>query len=458
MTDVSGTLPARVSAIGIAPSNDSVRLAGTTAGSVYLSTTAGATVMTNVTGPIPARYVGRVAIDPTNANVAYVCLNGFGLAAGQHVWKTTNLLTGAPTWVAAGLGIPDTPVNSFAVDPSNANTLFAGTDIGVFRSDDGGANWIPFNNGLPRVAVFGMSIQQSNRILRIATHGRGMYDYNLASVRKSPFDFDGDGKTDLSIFRPGPGQWWHNRSSDGGNGAVTFGTSTDVLTPSDYTGDGKTDVAIFRPSTGTWFVLRSEDFSFYAFPFGLSGDVPAPADFDADGKTDAAIFRPSTNTWFIANSGGGTTITGFGAAGDVPIPADYDGDGRADIGIYRPAQGQWWIQRSTAGLLVVQFGVSTDKTVPGDYTGDGKADIAFYRPSTGTWNILRSENFSFFAFPFGTSGDVPSPGDYDGDGKFDAAVFRPSSSTWFASRSTAGTLIQAFGIPGDVPLPSVFVR
>ncbi|HUR97595.1 MAG TPA: hypothetical protein VMZ26_05945, partial [Pyrinomonadaceae bacterium] len=180
MTDVSGTLPARIGAIAIAPQDDNVRLVGLTSGQVFLSTTAGATTMTNVTGAIPARYIGRIAIDPTNANVAYVGLNGFGLAAGQHVWKTTNLLTGAPAWTPAGTGIPDTPTNALAIDPANPQIIFAGTDIGVFRSENGGASWQPFSNGLPRVAVFGMEFQALHRVLRIATHGRGIYEYTFA--------------------------------------------------------------------------------------------------------------------------------------------------------------------------------------------------------------------------------------------------------------------------------------
>ncbi len=278
------------------------------------------------------------------------------------------------------------------------------------------------------------------------------------------FDFDGDGKTDLSIFRPNGAtgsEWWYLKSSNGGNFATQFGSPTDKLVAADYTGDGKADIAFFRPSTGFWYILRSEDSSFYAFPFGANGDIPAPADFDGDGKADAAVFRPSTATWFIQNSGGGTTIQAFGAAGDVPVVGDYDGDGKADIAIFRPngtTGSEWWILRSTAGLIATQFGTPTDKTVPGDYTGDGKADIAIWRPSTGQWYILRSEDLSFYAFPFGANGDIPVPGDYDGDGKTDAAIFRPSSSTWFAQGSTAGTIIQQFGAAGDVPVPSEFVR
>jgi uncharacterized delta-60 repeat protein len=278
-----------------------------------------------------------------------------------------------------------------------------------------------------------------------------------SASRHVQYDFDGDGKTDISIFRPSVGEWWYLRSSNGGNGAFQFGSSTDKLVPADYTGDGKTDVAFWRPSSGEWFILRSEDNSFYAFPFGASGDVPAPADYDGDGRADAAVFRPSNLTWYINRSSGGTTIQSFGIEGDVPAVADYDGDNKADIAIYRPNAGQWWLLRSSAGIIAYQFGASADKPVQGDYTGDGKTDVAFFRPSTNEWFILRSENNSFYSFPFGASGDVPSPGDYDGDGKTDATVFRPSNNTWFVQRSTSGTLIQTFGQSGDKPVPNAFV-
>ncbi len=273
------------------------------------------------------------------------------------------------------------------------------------------------------------------------------------------FDFDGDSKADISIFRPAVGEWWLQKSSDGSNYAAQFGSFTDRITPADFTGDGKTDIAFWRPSTGFWYVLRSEDSSFFAFPFGASGDTPVPADFDGDAKTDAAVFRSSSNTWFISRSSdGGTTISQFGVSDDVPVTADYDGDGRSDIAIFRPSVSQWWISRSTAGLTAVQFGSAGDKAVQGDYTGDGKADVAIWRPATGAWSILRSEDSSFYSFPFGASTDIPAPADYDGDGKFDATVFRPSNSTWFSNRTTAGVVIQQFGIPGDLPLPNAFVR
>ncbi|MBS1793102.1 MAG: VCBS repeat-containing protein [Acidobacteria bacterium] len=288
--------------------------------------------------------------------------------------------------------------------------------------------------------------------------------YNANSVvltalaPRPPFDFDGDGKTDVSIFRPVDGSWWYTKSTDGSFRVYSFGGSTDVLAPGDWTGDGLADIAIYRPASGTWFVQRSEDNTFFSFPFGAAGDVAVPGDYDGDGKTDAAVFRPSTATWFISNSGGsGTSIVSFGASTDQPLTADFDGDGKTDIAVFRQSDGSWWYLRSTDGTFrVYRFGLGTDKTVPGDWTGDGKADIAVFRPTTGEWFVQRSEDGSFFSFPFGTNGDIPAPGDYDGDGKTDAAVFR--AGTWFISRSTAGTLITSFGSAGDRPVPNAFVR
>ena len=285
--------------------------------------------------------------------------------------------------------------------------------------------------------------------------------YNFSeqnTIVRSPFDFDGDGKTDISIFRPSAGEWWYLKSSNGSNAALSFGSSTDKLTPADFTGDGKTDIAFWRPSTGFWFILRSEDNSFFSFPFGTTGDIPIVGDFDGDGKADPTVFRPSNSTWFTSLSAGGTSIRQFGTTGDIPAVADYDGDGKTDIAIFRPSVGEWWINRSANGQTnAFQFGTSSDKIVQGDYTGDGKADAAFFRPSTGFWFVLRSEDFSFYSTPFGTTGDFPAPGDYDGDGKFDTAVFRSSNSTWFINRTTAGILITNFGTNGDQPVPNTFV-
>lgn len=372
-----------------------------------------------------------------------------------------------------------------AADPALVNNLDLQVNVGgnfyrgnVFSggvSTTGGSGdtvnnvenvWLPA--GIPVGTTFSVSVSA------VALNGDGIlgnadltdqnfavvaYNFQSLTAPRAPFDFDGDQKTDISIFRPAPAEWWYQRSSDSGVFAAQFGSATDKLAPADFTGDGKADIAFFRPSAGQWFILRSEDSSFFAFPFGAPGDIPAPADFDGDGKSDAAVFRQSNATWYVLRSSDGGVITApFGITTDQPVAADYDGDGKADFGVWRASPGEWWILKSSGGVSALQFGSATDKAVPGDYTGDGKADVAFWRPATGFWYVVRSEDFSFFAFPFGAGGDVPTPGDYDGDGKYDAAVFRPNGAIWFINRSTAGVLIQQFGATGDQPLPGAYVR
>jgi len=277
-----------------------------------------------------------------------------------------------------------------------------------------------------------------------------------ATARRTPFDFDGDGKADVSIFRPSNGEWWIGRSNSGDTIAYQFGSGTDRVVSGDYTGDGKADAAVWRASTGEWFILRSEDSSYYTLPFGAPGDIPVPADFDGDGKTDPAVFRPSSSTWYVSESSGGTSIQSFGASGDRPAAADYDGDGRADIAIYRPGPGQWWIQPSATGAVyVMRLGTATDRVVQGDYSGDGRADMAVFRASTGEWFIQRSEDNSYYSIPFGMTGDIPAPADYDGDGKTDLAVFR--GGTWYLQQSANGIAIFQFGQTNDVPVAEVNV-
>ena len=409
--------------------------------------------------------VGQFAI--LNAPANYNPGQTYQIKVRHTTADTTRMRWGFEMTTLAG----QTPAGSFGnigsdtqIINANGRSYIEHTLAGTFQGVGSSATWT-FNWTAPATNVGPVGLYAAgNQANNDETPG-GDQIYTASVVIQpplapvvAPYDFDGDHKTDLSIFRPGPGEWWYSKSSNGGNAAAQFGAGTDKITPGDFTGDGKADFAFFRPSTGFWFVLRSEDFSFYSFPFGTSTDVPAPADYDGDGKMDAAVYRPSTNTWFINNSGGGTTITTFGTAGDVPVAADYDGDGKADIAIYRPSLGQWWIARSSGTTIAYTFGTNTDRPVPGDYTGDHKADVAFWRPSTGTWFILRSEDNSFYSFPFGTSTDIPVPGDYDGDGKIDAAVYRPSNNLWFANTATAGVIIQPFGQAADIPVPNAYVR
>jgi len=330
------------------------------------------------------------------------------------------------------------------------------TTVGTFANQPNGAQWTfnwtaPAANAGP-VTFYAAGNQADNDG---SVEGDQTYIANAVS-QASPSvpthvfaDFDGDGKSDVSVFRPSNGVWYLQQSTSGFTG-VGFGQDGDVITPADYDGDGKTDVAVYRG--GIWYLQRSQ-LGFTGISFGQAGDVPAPADFDGDGKADIAVFRPSNGTWYIQRSQLGFTGIAFGQDGDKPVAADYDGDGKADVAVYRG--GIWYIQRSSLGFTGIQFGAADDKTVAADYDGDGKADVAVFRPTNGTWYLQRSQ-LGFTGIAFGLSDDLPVPADYDGDGKTDVAVFR--SGTWYLQRSQAGFIGVAFGSATDKPIPNAFVR
>jgi uncharacterized delta-60 repeat protein len=174
----------------------------------------------------------------------------------------------------------------------------------------------------------------------------------LFSSFTTTFDFDGDGKSDVSVYRPENGVWYMLNSLTG-FGAIQFGIATDKLVPADYDGDGRTDVAVFRD--GLWIINRSSA-GHAALPFGFASDIPAPADFDGDGKAEIAVFRPSNGFWYTFNlTNSHYNAVQFGTAEDKPVAADYDGDGRADYAVYRPSNGVWYMLKSAQGFGAVDW-------------------------------------------------------------------------------------------------------
>jgi hypothetical protein len=143
----------------------------------------------------------------------------------------------------------------------------------------------------------------------------------------------------------------------GGSDAPYF----DVIAPGDYDGDGATDLAIFRRANGHWLIKRSSDGGVTQLQWGLGSDLPVAADYDGDGKTDIAVWRGVTGQWFILRSSDGAKqviVLGAGLApfNDQPAPADYDGDGKADVAVWRSSEGKYYALGSASGSVITKTG------------------------------------------------------------------------------------------------------
>ena len=291
---------------------------------------------------------------------------------------------------------------------------------------------------------------------------------NTASVNR--LDFDGDGRADYALFLTGvnnaatPNYLIRNSSNNSTRMFNFAQAGTDIQTPGDYDGDGITDIAVYRRTTSQFFVLRSSDTtgSQLTVPFGQPGDEPVARDYDGDGRTDFAVVRRAGGnlTWFIQNSSTGTVSQiQFGLSGDVVAPGDYDGDGRFDLAVYRGmpgGNGTFFVrQSSTNNVVATTFGLSEDLVVPGDYDGDGRTDYAVLRQGQPyTWFILRSSDGGVTIVTFGTKPQFSAQNDYDGDGRTDIATYDPRTSQFFVLQSTTNTTVTVnFGTPGSGAYP-----
>jgi hypothetical protein len=380
----------------------------------------------------------------SNGNYA-VKIGGLGAGANGHDQLN---VTGTVSLNNARLA--PIPWNNFRPSIGNSFTILSNDS-----TDAVGGTFL----NLPEGAIFAGAL---NTAFRITYAGGDGNDIVITRVNRANFDFDGDGSSEISAFRPSNATWNAILTSNGAPFSAQWGLSSDKIAPADYDGDNKTDTAIFRD--GVWWILNSFSNTVTAVQFGLSGDIPIPNDFDGDGRADLGVFRPSAGIWYQLRSlGSQTYIQQFGQNGDQPLMGDFDGDGMGDIAVYRPSTGDWHLWMSATGSYVAfPFGIATDKPCAADFDGDGKTDPCVYRatddPNQPDFYILKSSDSGLLGLSWGVSGDLPMLGDYDGDGKTDIGIFRAVSHDWYWLRSSTGSLgFSNFGNTGDLSIPSAYV-
>jgi hypothetical protein len=209
-------------------------------------------------------------------------------------------------------------------------------------------------------------------------------------------DMNGDGISEIGVFRPGTGEWFFDLDHSGswsGCGPdlclAQFGASTDLPVTGDMDGDGISEIGVFRPTTGQWFFDLDHSGTWNGCgiadlclaQFGTSGDLPVTGDWDGDGRDEVGTFRQGQ--WFLDNGNGNgqwepgvdTVIANFGASTDIPVTGDVDANGVTEIGTFRPTTGQWFFDLDHSGtwsgcgpdLCLTQFGAATDIPVTGNW-------------------------------------------------------------------------------------------
>jgi hypothetical protein len=376
------------------------------------------------------------------------------------------------------------------------------TDLFFYRPGTGAA-WLLHSNG---DGTFTPVYTQGD-----PGHGIAGYDLKSPQDRVLAFDFNGDGKEDLLFYRPGRGAVFVARSNgngsftavyaqgDPGNGIAGFDLKSpaDRILAFDYNGDGKQDLLLYRPGTGAVFVARSNgDGSFTAVYAqgdpgnGIAGfDLKSPRDqilafdYNGDGKQDLLLYRPGTGAVFVARSNGDGSFTpvyaqgdpGNGIAGydlksqsDRILAFDYNGDHKQDLLLYRPGTGAVFVARSNGdgsftavyaqgdpgqGIAGYDLKSPQDQVLAFDYNGDGKQDLLLYRPGHGAAWVAKSNGDGTFAgvytvgdnggaLPNGLAGydllsasDRIIPFDFNGDKKTDLFLFRPGRGAAWVVKS-----------------------
>jgi len=180
--------------IGVSPINPDIVIVATspdplsdsTQNATLFKSIDGGQTFTLLTG-LPDRICKDIEFDPLDDSIIYLTFSGFGT---DHIFKSAN---GGNNWDSIDNGLPDLPTNTILVDPLNPNDIYVGNDLGVYYSDNGGISWEIFSETLPEaVMIYDLNNSPSNRKIRIATHGHGIWERSYVFDPLSVTDFSLD--------------------------------------------------------------------------------------------------------------------------------------------------------------------------------------------------------------------------------------------------------------------------
>lgn len=273
-----------VTSLSVAPNNSNTVYVGTDIGAIWVSTnvTSAAPTFTEIDqANTPPRVVTQVVASPANSNVAFAAFSGFSGFSDTvgHLFETTD---GGTQWTdischtsncgsPGSSDLPNTPVNDVVVDPNDVtnSTVYVATDVGVFVTTNGGASWSELASGLPHVECTSLKLNNTARVLRVGTHGRGDWDLQLPGLPTSALT--GISPTSTSAGSAGitltlTGQGFP------GSPTVNFGST--VLTPSSASG---TQIVVAVPASAlasSGEVEVSVSSVQNGLNFGVEGPVP----------------------------------------------------------------------------------------------------------------------------------------------------------------------------------------
>lgn len=284
------------------------------------------------------------------------------------------------------------------------------------------------------------------------------FDLNDSRDRIKVGDFNNDQRSDVIMYRPGTGICYVGFSNGDGTfrtvyasasgiAGYDFQSNNDRLEVGDFNGDGKSDLLLYRPGTGLYYVavsLGNGSFSTIYAPTpgsGIAGfdlkdsrDRIKVGDFNNDQKSDVIMYRPGTGICYVGfSNGNGTFSTVYASASGIAgydlkstsdriETGDFTGDNKDDLLLYRPGKGMFYVTESLGsgyfstiyapeknsgitgftpvsgtGLEEAEFANHVDRVSIGDFNADMKKDVLFYRPGTGLCNIGISNHLNTFS-------------------------------------------------------------